>query len=137
MQDAMQDAYLAAYKGLAAFRGDCSLETWLHRITYTTCLRPLGRRPTGTVQIEAVEQECTTPDHADQVVARRDLAAALGALPLEQRVAVLLVDRHGFSYRAAADVLGVPPGTVASRLSHGRAALRAALDISQEEGENP
>jgi RNA polymerase sigma-70 factor (ECF subfamily) len=136
MQDAMQDAYLAAYKGLAAFRGDCSLETWLHRITYTTCLRHLAHRPAGLVPMETVDHEFVAPDHADSVAARHELAAALAALPLDQRVAVLLVDRHGLSYRAAAEVLGVPPGTVASRLSYGRAALRSALRISSKEGES-
>ncbi len=58
---------------------------------------------------------------------RADLARALAALPLDQRAAVLLVDAEGLDYDAAAAILGVAPGTIASRLSRARAALRAAL----------
>lgn len=59
---------------------------------------------------------------------RVDLAAALDALVPELRAVVLLVDAEGFGYDEAAAMLGVPAGTVASRLSRARAALRPALD---------
>jgi RNA polymerase sigma-70 factor (ECF subfamily) len=55
------------------------------------------------------------------------LSAALAALPAQDRAAVLMVDRDGMSYARAGEVLGVPAGTVASRLNRARAALRAAL----------
>jgi RNA polymerase sigma-70 factor (ECF subfamily) len=60
-------------------------------------------------------------------VARTDLARALAALPVDQRVVVLLVDAEGLDYDTAAAVLGVAAGTIASRLSRARAALRNAL----------
>ena len=67
------------------------------------------------------------------VAERAELARALDALPPDQRVAVLLVDTEGFDYAAAGEVLGVPAGTVASRLSRARAALRAALAGGEQE----
>ena len=66
-------------------------------------------------------------DPAGTAATRTDLANALSGLPPDQRAAVLLVDAEGLDYDAAATVLGVAPGTIASRLSRARAALRAAL----------
>jgi len=125
MQDAMQDAYLAAFRGLDGFRGEAAPATWLYRIVYTTSLRHLKRRRQAPIMLS--DDAVSTPDPADAVAARHELACALKRLPVEQRVAVLLVDGQGFSYKAAGEVLGVPAGTVASRLSHGRAELRASL----------
>lgn len=67
------------------------------------------------------------PSAAERIPARQGLAAALAALPLEDRAAVILVDAHGFDYRSAGEVLGIPDGTVASRLHRARAALRRSL----------
>jgi RNA polymerase sigma-70 factor (ECF subfamily) len=66
-------------------------------------------------------------DPAESLSVRESLAAALGALPPEDRAAVLLVDGAGFDYRGAAEVLGIPEGTVGSRLNRARADLRNAL----------
>jgi RNA polymerase sigma-70 factor, ECF subfamily len=70
---------------------------------------------------------------AETVELRAGLAEALAALAPEDRAAVLLVDAQGFDYRAAAEVLDVPEGTVASRLNRARAHLRRAL---AEEGDS-
>ena len=67
------------------------------------------------------------PGPADVAVERGDLAAALDTLPPDQRAAVLLVDAYGLDYDEAADVLGVATGTIGSRLSRARTALRALL----------
>jgi RNA polymerase sigma-70 factor (ECF subfamily) len=75
------------------------------------------------------------PDHAGAVAQRLDLAAALAELPIEQRALVLMVDRDGFDYQAAAEALGVPLGTVSSRLSAARAKLRRALSSGAQEDE--
>ena len=66
-------------------------------------------------------------DAAATAATRIDLARALAALPVDQRAVVLLIDAEGLDYDAAAGVLGVAPGTIASRLSRARASLRAAL----------
>lgn len=69
----------------------------------------------------------TRPGPAEVAIGRRDLAAALETLPPDQRAAVLLVDAYGFDYAEAADVLCVAAGTIGSRLSRARVALRAVL----------
>jgi RNA polymerase sigma-70 factor, ECF subfamily len=129
MDDALQEAYVKAFRALPRFRGDAKLGTWLYRIAYNACLDELGRSRRA-VQLpldEAAEQPSSRADPGDAVASRRDLAAALAGLSSADRAAVLLVDAQGFDYREAGDVLGIPVGTVASRLNRARAALRAAL----------
>lgn len=130
--DVLQEVYLSAYRALPKYRGDARLGTWLYRITYNACLRHQARRPETTDA--ASEQGRSHPDHAGSVAARLDLAAALAELPIEQRALVLMVDRDGFDYRAAAEALSIPLGTVSSRLAAARAKLRGALSPDQERG---
>jgi RNA polymerase sigma-70 factor (ECF subfamily) len=136
MDDALQEAYVKAYRALPGFRRDAAIGTWLYRITYNCCLDLLRREGRHrAMPLESVEEPGGDPgaDPGRRVAERTDLARALDALPPDQRVAVLLVDAEGFDYAAAAEVLGVAPGTVASRLSRARAALRAALAGGEEE----
>jgi RNA polymerase sigma-70 factor (ECF subfamily) len=123
--DVLQDVYLSAYRALPGYRGDARLATWLYRITYNACLAHQTRRPAAADT--GAENGPAHPDHAGAVAQRLDLAAALAELPVEQRALVLMVDRDGFDYQAAAEALGVPLGTVSSRLAAARAKLRRAL----------
>jgi RNA polymerase sigma-70 factor (ECF subfamily) len=128
MDDAMQEAYVKAFRALPTFKGDACLGTWLYRITYNVCIDELRRRPsTLVVTSNGSEPAAAGPDPADAAVTRGDLATALAALPPDHRAAVLLVDAHGFDYAEAGRILGIPSGTVASRLSRARQALRRAL----------
>lgn len=131
--DVLQDVYLSAYRALPAYRGDARLATWLYRITYNACLRHQARRP-DAADLEPGEER-PAPDHATAVAARLDLAAALAELPIEQRALVLMVDRDGFDYAAAAEALSIPLGTVSSRLAAARAKLRRALSPGAGGGE--
>ena len=135
MDDVLQEAYVKAYRSVGSFRGDSSLRTWLYRITYNACLDDIRRRSrvTELSMDAAVDRPAPGPGPADRAVLRSGLAAALAALPPDQRAAVLLVDAEGFDYAAAGKVLGVAEGTVASRVSRARAALRGALRSSGEE----
>jgi RNA polymerase sigma-70 factor, ECF subfamily len=132
MDDAMQEAYLRAYRSLHRFRRDAELGSWLYRIVHNTCideLRRLGRRPmpvdTGEVGWDGPSD---VPDPERTVVASDRALRALAALPEDQRATVLLVDGDGFDNVTAAEILDVAPGTVASRLSRARAAMRRVLD---------
>ena len=125
MDDVLQDVYVKAFRAWGTFRGDASAATWLYRIAYHACVDELRRRRPHAELDEALPDRRIEP--GEQVALRRDLAAALAALPVEQRAAVLLVDLHGLDYAAAADVLGCPVGTVGARVSRGRAALRTTL----------
>ena len=129
MDDALQETYLKAFRALPRFRGDSKLGTWLYRITYNVCLDELARASRAAhVSLDEVPEPVEWGPPADEALSDRDaLAAALDALSPEDRAAVLLVDADGFDYRAAGEVLGVPAGTVASRLNRARAALRHTL----------
>ena len=135
MDDALQEAYVKAFRALPSFREDAGLGTWLYQITYRACidLQRRERRHTADLAGQWSAPAATTAaggagaDPAATAASRTDLQRALAALPVDQRAAVVLVDAEGLDYDAAASVLGVAPGTIASRLSRARAALRAAL----------
>jgi RNA polymerase sigma-70 factor (ECF subfamily) len=129
MDDALQEVAIKALRGLPSFRGDAPLGAWLCRIATTTCLDLLRRRrPEDATSPDDLPGPATpAPDPADGFDARERLAAALAGLPVDQRVAVLLIDQFGYDYRTAADALGVPLGTAASRVATARTRLRAAL----------
>ena len=125
MDDVLQEAYLKAHRCLGSFRGDSSLSTWLYRIALTTCLDAL-RRERRQRALTARELAATVPHEAslDESLALRDrVHRALGSLTPERCVAVLLVLRDGLTYAEAAEVMGVPAGTVASRVALGRKQL--------------
>lgn len=125
MDDVLQDAYARAYRALPGFRGRASLGTWLYRIVYNACLDDLRR--SGARKEVSLDDWRDGVGRTEPVEERLDLAAALAALPVELRAVVLLVDADELSYDEAAEVLQIPPGTVASRLSRARELLRAAL----------
>lgn len=133
MDEALQETYLNAYRGLPQFRGEAGVGTWLYRIAYTSCLQRLRRKerlePTEDRELEALA--APEPDPADEVAQRDEVHRALAALSPEQCAAVLLVHRDGFSYADTAEILGVPVGTVASRVAAARAALGARLGKSR------
>ncbi len=129
MDDVLQETYLRAFRALPRFRGAAALGTWLYRIAYNACLDELARvRAAPSLTLEQEHERLDgRPDPADTVSGRAELAEALARLAPIDRAAVLLVDAQGFDYASAAEVLGVPVGTVASRLSRARRALRRAL----------
>jgi RNA polymerase sigma-70 factor (ECF subfamily) len=135
MDDVLQEAYVKAYRALPRFRDDASVGTWLYRITYNACLDELRRRGRAVVVPldDAVGRADPVGDVGERVVDARRVADALEALPPAHRAVVLLVDGEGFDYGAAAEVLGVPEGTVRSRLSRARARLRAELADDRRE----
>ena len=132
MDDVLQDVTLRVYRSLARFRGESSLGTWLCRITYRACCDAMNRagRLYPSAPDELPDPPDPAPDPADVLATRAALAEAFAVLPPEQRLAVLLVDREGYDYTTTAAVLGVPMGTLASRLNAARATLRRCLSAS-------
>lgn len=135
MDDALQDAYVRAFRGLPRFRGDARFSTWLHRIVATTCIdhaRRQQRRREDELPDEPRLVGGGAGDPAGEAVVRRlDLRRALDRLDPDQRAALLLVDGDGLSYGEAGALLGVPAGTVSSRLTRARTAVRAMLEEGQ------
>lgn len=134
MDDVLQESYLRAYRNLEAFRGDAALGTWLYRITYNACMDRLrASRRERAFSLEECDdhpRDTVWDDDPATVSERRvDLASALAALAPEQRAAVILVDVQGYDYATTADILGIPAGTLASRLHSARAILRRSLDL--------
>lgn len=123
--DAVQDAFLNAFRRAGSFRGDAQVTTWLHRITVNASLDRLRRvRPTA----DLADHDPVEPrDRHHSVDVRLDVQAALAQIPEGQRLALTLVDMHGLSVAEAASILGVAEGTVKSRCSRGREAMAAIL----------
>lgn len=130
-EDVAQEAFLRAWRGLGAFRGDAAFATWLYTIVRRVALDEVRRPALRTVPVEEV------PGLADRRVAdpvlRGDLERALGALEPAQREAFLLVVVLGLSYQEAGGITGSPAGTVASRVFRARTRLAAALSVREED----
>ncbi len=137
-EDATQDAFIQAYRALDTFRGG-SFRAWLMRIVTNRCydvLRSATRRAADSLDDQMFETEphwssIAAPDdpvgRATEAELGRLLEGALAHLPDDQRLAVILCDMQGYAYEEAAAIMGVAIGTVKSRLSRARAALRAVV----------
>jgi RNA polymerase sigma factor (sigma-70 family) len=141
--DALQEAFIIAYRRLGTYRGG-SFRAWLMRITTNQCydeLRRVRRRP--NVSVEAMGEETgddpAIPDDADtpeEAVEQRELQQAIqqciGGLNADQRVVLVMCDIDGLDYQAIADTVGTQIGTVKSRLSRARASVRDCLQAVRE-----
>ena len=132
--DAVQDALLSAHRGAARFRGDSAVTTWLHRIVVNACLDRIRRRQAHpTVPLPDGSRSDDSPGGPEPAAPVRDhdtalvVRAALAALPVEQRAALVLVDVQGYPVIEAAEILGVAEGTIKSRCARGRARMALAL----------
>ncbi|RKN36035.1 RNA polymerase sigma factor SigM [Streptomyces hoynatensis] len=133
--DALQDAFVSAYRAAHTFRGQAAVTTWLHRITVNACLdrarKAKSRRTSPMPEPEKLEdlmephESAAAP--AERQDLRRQLQVALAELPVEQRAALVLVDMQGYPVAEAARILGTPVGTVKSRCARGRARLLPLL----------
>ena len=135
--DLAQDAMIVAWRKIGSFRGG-SFRSWLLRITANHCTDEFRRRKrTPSVSLEAMsfDDDAWAPpaseDTPEQAAQRADLNRAiqrcLMALPDDQRVVAVLSDVEGLDYQTIAGQLGTALGTVKSRLSRARAALRDCL----------
>ncbi|MFB9367330.1 RNA polymerase sigma factor SigM [Kitasatospora sp. NPDC001664] len=130
--DALQDALVSAFRAAHTFEGRSAVTTWLHRIVVNACLdraRRSASRPATPLDQEEhrLDRLLGSAEATEAVVVRaelrREVTAALAALPPDQRAALVLVDMQGYGVAEAAEVLGVPVGTVKSRCARGRARL--------------
>ena len=119
MDEALLEAYLVAYKGVAGLRPGKDFGEWLYRLTYNACIDEIRRRREDP---DAQDPSVPTGPSTSEVV-----RAALAELPPSQRVTVVLVDGEGFHHAEVAEILGVAPGTVSSRLYRARTKLRRRL----------
>ena len=128
--DAVQEAFIAAFRGAGSFRGEAAVTTWLHRIVVNASLDRLRRaKPVVRLPEGDLSRLADTPDHHHSVDVRLDIRAALEHLPENQRMALILVDMHGLSVAEAAGIQNVAEGTIKSRCSRGRAAMALLLGL--------
>ena len=128
--DAVQEAFISAFRRADSFRGEAAVTTWLHRIVVNACLDRLRRiKPVVHLPDTDLSVLADSHDHHHSVDVRLDIRAALGQLPEGQRMALVLVDMHGLSVAEAASILDVAEGTVKSRCARGRAAMVPLLGL--------
>jgi len=126
-EDAVQDAFLHAYRAIARFRPEQAFGAWLHRIVANAAL-DIGRRRRvrdADALTEAVAIPFRDPAEADELQYR--LRGALQTLATRQRAVIVLHDVEGFTHVEISAMLGIPEGTARSDLHHARAALRKQL----------
>jgi RNA polymerase sigma-70 factor (ECF subfamily) len=130
-EDIAQEAFLRAWRGLYAFRGDAAFATWVYAIARRVVLDEVRRPRVRTVP---VDEAATLADwRVGDPVLRGDLERALQALEPAQREAFLLVVVLGLSYQEAGGMTGCPAGTVASRVFRARTRLAAVLSMREED----
>jgi RNA polymerase sigma-70 factor (ECF subfamily) len=136
--DATQDAYVRAYNSLRTFRGGSTFSTWMYRIVVNASLDALRRRsrapePLAFADEEHERQVEVADESADPqtAVEARELQQIVGRglqqLSEDHRTVLVLFDINGLSYEEITEVLGVPLGTVKSRLNRARLALRKVI----------
>ncbi len=124
-----QDAFVRVWEGLASFRGDSAISTWLHRIVINEALqarRSSERRDARVSSCDAatLELHAARPEHAAE---RIDLEAAIRSLPLGARHVFVLHDIEGYNHREIAEMTGRAEGSVRAQLSRARDLLRGML----------
>ena len=123
-EEAVQDTFVKAHRALDRFRGESALRTWLVSICHRACLDRLRRKHVDVVPLEAAREQRT---REEQTGLRLALEEALAQLPDDEREGFTLVHVLGYSREEAADVVGVPPSTMRSRVARGRERLAEAL----------
>ena len=142
-EDALQDAYLDAYRRSSQFRGDSSIGTWLTRIVINHALMRLRRSKRDRVVVpfdarqtesrdrglqEPVDERSESPPSAAfRAEVRRLLERRIDALPATFRTVFVMREVEEMTVEETAECLGIPPATVRSRLFRARAILRESL----------
>lgn len=128
-EDAAQETFVVLWRRASTFRGGAAFSTWLYRVTTNVC-HDLGRRRARRPRPAEMEPGDDAPATDDLLANRElglDLAQALATLEADQREVVVLHDVGGVPYADIAERLGVPVGTVKSRIARGHARLATIL----------
>ncbi len=151
-EDLVQETYLRAYRGFGGFQEGTNLKAWLYKIltnTYINIYRAKKRRPDEQALdeledfslyrriggLEAVDADRSPEAEVLDSIPEDSVRQAIEDLPEQFRMAVLLADVEGFSYKEIAEITDVPIGTVMSRLHRGRKQLQKRLwDLALERG---
>jgi RNA polymerase sigma-70 factor (ECF subfamily) len=149
-EDLLQETTLRAYRGFASFEEGTNLKAWLYRILTNSFINTYRKRQREPQTVDGPDDldewflfdrlgsKSVEPSAEEDVLERipdAEVKAALESIPEKFRMAVLLADVEGFSYKEIAEIMDVPIGTVMSRLHRGRKALEKALyGLARERG---
>jgi RNA polymerase sigma factor (sigma-70 family) len=124
--DLAQETFVRAYKSIGSFRGDAQFSTWLYRIAYNV-FQTHARRRKESVGIDHEQLAQTPENNPSNPALQHDITAAINRLNDDERIAVLLCCRSGMSHEEAAQILGIPLGTVKTNVLRGKEKLRTYL----------
>lgn len=134
-EDVVQEVYLQAWKSYHRFERGTNCRAWLFKILFH-CInhhrRKWFRFPLLKESEEFLEANLPAPAPIAEQLTDRDILDALDTIPADYRAVILLVDVEEFAYKDAAGILGVPLGTVMSRINRGRRLLREQLQAVAE-----
>ena len=128
--DVTQETFITVFRKADKYKAEAAFSTWLYRVTMNTCydyLRRTKRRRADALPEGHDPEDPRALDQHGSVEVRSDIEAALQAIPEEFRAAVVLVDLEGLAIDQTAEILGVPTGTVKSRVYRGRRQLAELL----------
>lgn len=131
-EDAVQEAFVSAWRKLPEFRGDARFGTWMHRIVTNRCLNVLRSRQPVTAldsvpEPQAPEHQVSPPRAAEAHAAVRDLSRAIEGLSAEQRVCWVLRELDGVPYESIAESVGISQEAVRGRVFRARRYLTEAM----------
>ena len=135
-EEATMDVFMKIHRGLADFRGDAQLSTWIWRITTNVCLSRRSKMKeqtvsAGTENAEDVIADLDPMSNPDELLLkeemREELARSIAKLPEQEAAAMTLFYLEGMKYEEIAAVLGMPMGTVATAVHRGRERLRKKM----------
>lgn len=125
--DLVQDTLERAWGKLHLWRRGSDMRAWMFSIMHNTFINHIRKNQIATVSMDDDALEVPTRATQEDFLQMRDLASAIGKLPHEYREVILLIGLEQMSYEETAQVLGIPLGTVMSRLSRGRERLRTLM----------
>jgi len=135
-EEILQDSLFAAWNGADRFSGESSARAWLYGIARRRARDAMRKRRFQFVDLASVEHVAANEPEPDDIVlvnaGIEELAKAIDRLSAAHREALILTFVHGLAYQELADVVGVPIGTVKSRLSNAKRALRDVLNETEE-----
>ena len=130
-EDLTQETFIRVYRRLDGFRFQAKFSTWVFQVARNVAVDSLRASARRRRIVEAVEPAPPTPDAATRV----EVATAIATLTPKLREAFVLVEAQGLTYREAGQVLGVPEGTVKSRVFHAREGLVRWFTVGDSSGE--
>ncbi|MEP6639061.1 MAG: sigma-70 family RNA polymerase sigma factor [Chloroflexota bacterium] len=129
-EDAVQDTLIRAWRDLRSLRDPDRFEAWLHRLLVRACQDQFRRNRRGVVAVEVLTDRLDPSDDYARVIHRDELERAFLGLSIDQRAVLVLTHYVGLPAAEVASILGIPSGTVSSRLHYGLRTMRAALSGS-------